>query len=180
MAPRCTAVCCSLPWPWKGNWGADFGRCGGMHSAGKFLGTFCWTCMQFGCEFESFWGMAIFLNCEYETLIGSHIFGIIFGTFSWQNCGYVWWLLQRVAWDGGEKGHCCVFVGFSFLCGSAGGWAESLSCYFLFFWQSEATDMFDDYFGVFLWRCVTFGMVGEFYEESMTFESFILPSSKLT
>ena len=34
--------------------------------------------------------------------------------------------------------------------------------------------MFDDYFGFFLWRCVTFGMVGEFYEESMTFESFIL------
>ena len=25
----------------------------------------------------------------------------------------------------------CLRVGFSFLCGSAGGWAESLSCYFL-------------------------------------------------
>ena len=36
--------------------------------------------------------------------------------------------LQRVAW---ERSLLCLRVGFSFLCGSAGGWAESLSCYFL-------------------------------------------------
>ena len=92
MAPRCTAVCCSLPWPWKGNWGADFGRCGGMEECwevfgGHFVELAIWVWIW------EFLRHGHFLNCEYETLIGSHIFGIIFGTFSWQNCGYVWWLL---------------------------------------------------------------------------------------
>ena len=34
----------------------------------------------------------------------------------------------RWRWEGSLL---CLRVGFSFLCGSAGGWAESLSCYFL-------------------------------------------------
>ena len=51
----------------------------------------------------------------------------LFTACSTRHCGTSACCL-RWRWEGSLL---CLRVGFSFLCGSAGGWAESLSCYFL-------------------------------------------------
>ena len=51
----------------------------------------------------------------------------LFTACSTRHCGTSACCL-RWRWEGSLL---CLRVGFSFLCGSTGGWAESLSCYFL-------------------------------------------------
>ena len=57
----------------------------------------------------------------------------LFTACSTRHCGTSACCL-RWRWEGSLL---CLRAGFSFLCGSAGGWAESLSCYFLTSFATE-------------------------------------------
>ena len=76
---------------------------------------------QTGCESSD---ELVFLSFSFQCAAAAIS---LFTACSTRHCGTSACCL-RWRWEGSLL---CLRVGFSFLCGSAGGWAESLSCYFL-------------------------------------------------